>query len=78
MTFSVFACAASTFLAPGEAGFPKNNTNFVAAFQAFINNQNFEEGHSSAERVDRPVLKYLTQKFTKRFAPMGSYATLTN
>ncbi len=49
-----------------QQGYLKKETEFVGAFNAFIGNENFEErADPGAKWIDRPVLKYLVQKFEK-------------
>jgi uncharacterized Ntn-hydrolase superfamily protein len=49
-----------------RAGYLKNGKEFVMAFHALINNENFEErADPQAQWIDKPVLKYLTKKFEK-------------
>lgn len=49
-----------------QQGYLKKDRNFVAAFNEFIGNENFEErADSNAAWIDRPVLKYLVKKFEK-------------
>jgi uncharacterized Ntn-hydrolase superfamily protein len=44
----------------------KKETEFVSAFNEFIGNENFEErADPNGKWIDRPVLKYLVQKFEK-------------
>lgn len=44
----------------------KRDKDFVAAFNEFIGNENFEErADPNATWIDRPVLKYLVKKFEK-------------
>ena len=44
----------------------KRDKDFVAAFNEFIGNENFEErADPNATWIDRPVLKYLAKKFEK-------------
>ena len=39
---------------------------FIAAFKEFIGNENFEErADPNAQWIDRPVFRYLVQKFEK-------------
>ncbi|MEO8356926.1 MAG: DUF1028 domain-containing protein [Chloroflexota bacterium] len=49
-----------------QQGYLKKNREFVAAFNEFIGNENFEErAGPNAAWIDRPVLKYLVGKFEK-------------
>lgn len=49
-----------------QKGYLKKDTDFVAAFNEFIGNENFEErADPNAAWIDRPVLKYLVKKFEK-------------
>ena len=49
-----------------QQGYLKKETEFVSAFTAFIGNENFEErADPDAKWIDRPVLRYLVQKFEK-------------
>lgn len=49
-----------------QQGYQKKETEFVSAFNAFIGNENFEErADPDAKWIDRPVLKYLVEKFEK-------------
>jgi len=49
-----------------QQGYLKKNKDFVAAFNEFIGNENFEErADPNATWIDRPVLKYLVEKFEK-------------
>ena len=49
-----------------QEGYLKKNKEFVPAFNEFIGNENFEErADPNAQWIDRPVLKYLVQKFEK-------------
>lgn len=49
-----------------QQGYLKSQTNFVAAFDEFIGNENFEErADAQAAWIDRPVLRYLVTKFEK-------------
>ncbi len=49
-----------------QEGCLKKDTEFVSAFNEFIGNENFEErADPNAAWIDRPVLKYLVQKFEK-------------
>jgi uncharacterized Ntn-hydrolase superfamily protein len=47
------------------AGYLKNGKEFATAFNELINNENFEErADPEGKWIDRPVLKYLTKKFS--------------
>jgi uncharacterized Ntn-hydrolase superfamily protein len=47
-------------------GYLKNEKEFASAFNEFIGNENFEErADPQARWIDRPALKYLTEKFGK-------------
>lgn len=47
-------------------GYLKKDKDFLAAFNEFIGNENFEErADANAKWIDRPVLKYLVKKFEK-------------
>jgi uncharacterized Ntn-hydrolase superfamily protein len=47
-------------------GYLKKENEFVSAFNEFIGNENFEErADPDGKWIDRPVLKYLVQKFEK-------------
>lgn len=47
-------------------GYLKKDKDFIAAFNEFIGNENFEErADAQAAWIDRPVLKYLVKKFEK-------------
>jgi uncharacterized Ntn-hydrolase superfamily protein len=49
-----------------QQGYLKNQQDFVAAFDEFIGNENFEErADPNAAWIDRPVLNYLVKKFEK-------------
>ena len=49
-----------------QAGYLKKNGKFVDAFNEMIGNENFEErADPEAAWIDRPVLKYLVEKFEK-------------
>ena len=49
-----------------QEGYWKKDTKFVDAFNEFIGNENFEErADPNATWIDRPVLKYLVEKFEK-------------
>ena len=49
-----------------QEGYLKKNTKFNDAFSEFIGNENFEERTDpNATWIDRPVLKYLVEKFEK-------------
>jgi uncharacterized Ntn-hydrolase superfamily protein len=49
-----------------QEGYLKKATKFVDAFNEFIGNENFEErADPNATWIDRPVLKYLVEKFEK-------------
>jgi uncharacterized Ntn-hydrolase superfamily protein len=49
-----------------QQGYLKKNTDFVVAFNEFIGNENFEErADPNATWIDRPVLRYLVEKFEK-------------
>jgi uncharacterized Ntn-hydrolase superfamily protein len=49
-----------------QQGYLKKNTEFVVAFNEFIGNENFEErADPNATWIDRPVLRYLVEKFEK-------------
>jgi uncharacterized Ntn-hydrolase superfamily protein len=49
-----------------QQGYLKDEKEFVGAFNEFIGNENFEERvDPGAKWIDRPVLKYLVQKFEK-------------
>ena len=49
-----------------QQGYLKKDKDFVAAFNEFIGNENFEErADPNAAWIDRPVLKYLVKKFEK-------------
>jgi uncharacterized Ntn-hydrolase superfamily protein len=49
-----------------QQGYLKKSREFVAAFNEFIGNENFEErADPNATWIDRPVLKYLVEKFEK-------------
>jgi uncharacterized Ntn-hydrolase superfamily protein len=49
-----------------QQGYLKKDNEFLGAFNEFINNQNFEERADPAGKwIDRPVLKYLVEKFEK-------------
>ena len=49
-----------------QEGYLKKNTKFIDAFNEFIGNENFEErADPNATWIDRPVLKYLVEKFEK-------------
>jgi uncharacterized Ntn-hydrolase superfamily protein len=49
-----------------QQGYLIKNKDFVAAFNEFIGNENFEErADPNATWIDRPVLKYLVEKFEK-------------
>jgi uncharacterized Ntn-hydrolase superfamily protein len=49
-----------------QQGYLKNGRDFVSAFHEFIGNENFEERvDPNGKWIDRPVLKYLVQKFEK-------------
>ncbi|MCC6260409.1 MAG: DUF1028 domain-containing protein [Anaerolineales bacterium] len=49
-----------------NAGYLKKNGAFVSAFNAFIGDENFEErADPQAQWIDKPVMKYLTNKFKK-------------
>jgi uncharacterized Ntn-hydrolase superfamily protein len=49
-----------------QQGYLKKETQFVSAFNALIGNENFEErADPTAKWIDRPVLKYLVEKFEK-------------
>jgi len=49
-----------------QEGYLKKNTKFIDAFNEFIGNENFEERTDpNATWIDRPVLKYLVEKFEK-------------
>jgi uncharacterized Ntn-hydrolase superfamily protein len=49
-----------------QQGYLKKETEFVSAFNALIGNENFEErADPDAKWIDRPVLKYLVEKFEK-------------
>lgn len=46
-------------------GYLKKNVDFLAAFNAFIGNENFEErADPNGTWIDKPVLKYLLKKFS--------------
>ena len=47
-----------------QAGYLKKGRNFVIGFREFIGNENFEErADPEAKWIDKPLLKYLVQKF---------------
>lgn len=49
-----------------QQGYLRKDIEFVAAFNEFIGNENFEErADPQATWIDRPVLKYLVRKFEK-------------
>ena len=49
-----------------QEGYLKRNVKFIDAFNQFIGNENFEErADPNAAWIDRPVLKYLVEKFEK-------------
>jgi uncharacterized Ntn-hydrolase superfamily protein len=49
-----------------QEGYLKKENEFIDAFNEFIGNENFEErADPDANWIDRPVLKYLVQKFEK-------------
>ena len=49
-----------------QQGYLKKDKDFLAAFNEFIGNENFEERvDPNAKWIDRPVLKYLVKKFEK-------------
>jgi uncharacterized Ntn-hydrolase superfamily protein len=49
-----------------QQGYLKKEQEFVGAFNEFIGNENFEErADPDGKWIDRPVLKYLVQKFEK-------------
>jgi uncharacterized Ntn-hydrolase superfamily protein len=49
-----------------QQGYLKEEKAFVGAFNEFIGNENFEErADPNGKWIDRPVLKYLVQKFEK-------------
>lgn len=49
-----------------QQGYLNKDKEFMAAFNEFIGNENFEErADSQATWIDRPVLKYLVKKFEK-------------
>lgn len=49
-----------------QQGYLKKNKDFILAFNEFIGNENFEErADPNATWIDRPVLKYLVEKFEK-------------
>ena len=49
-----------------QAGYLKKESDFHAAFNEFIGNENFEErADREAKWIDKPVLKYLIRKFEK-------------
>ncbi|MCC7118031.1 MAG: DUF1028 domain-containing protein [Anaerolineales bacterium] len=50
-----------------NAGYLKKNTPYLAAFNAFIGNENFEErADPGGAWIDKPVMKYLLGKFGGR------------
>ena len=49
-----------------QEGYLKKEYEFIAAFKEFIGNENFEErADPNAQWIDRPVFRYLVQKFEK-------------
>lgn len=49
-----------------QQGYLKKDKDFIAEFNEFIGNENFEErADANARWIDRPVLKYLVKKFEK-------------
>lgn len=49
-----------------QLGYLKKNMDFTVAFNEFIGNENFEErADPNAQWIDRPVMKYLVEKFEK-------------
>lgn len=49
-----------------QQGYLKQDKQFIAAFNEFIGNENFEERvDPNGTWIDRPVLKYLVEKFEK-------------
>lgn len=49
-----------------QQGYLKKDKEFIAAFNEFIGNENFEErADPNGKWIDRPVLKYLVKKFEK-------------
>ena len=49
-----------------QEGYLKKEYEFIAAFKEFIGNENFEErADPNAQWIDRPVYRYLVQKFEK-------------
>jgi uncharacterized Ntn-hydrolase superfamily protein len=49
-----------------QQGYLKTETGFLEAFKEFIGNENFEErADPDGTWIDRPVLKYLVEKFEK-------------
>jgi uncharacterized Ntn-hydrolase superfamily protein len=49
-----------------QEGYLKKENEFLAAFNKFIGNENFEErSDPNAQWIDRPVFRYLVQKFEK-------------
>ena len=49
-----------------QQGYLKKEKDFTAAFNEFIGNENFEErADPDAKWIDRPVLRYLVEKFEK-------------
>lgn len=49
-----------------QQGYLTKDKDFLAAFNEFIGNENFEErADANAKWIDRPVLKYLVKKFEK-------------
>lgn len=49
-----------------QQGYLKKDNQFLAAFNEFIGNENFEErADPNGTWIDRPVLKYLVEKFEK-------------
>ena len=49
-----------------KTGYLKRNKSFVDAFNGFIGNENFEErADPQGKWIDKPVMKYLREKFTK-------------
>jgi len=49
-----------------QEGYLKKEYDFIAAFKEFIGNENFEErADPNAQWIDRPVFRYLVQKFEK-------------
>jgi uncharacterized Ntn-hydrolase superfamily protein len=49
-----------------QQGYLKKENEFISAFNEFIGNENFEErADPNAHWIDRPVLKYLVEKYEK-------------